>query len=101
MIQIKLLPSGYYHARGEGPCNWAQWPAYESLRAEHFFPQASAGFRRARCASPGQCGVRVMRPRPSQLARTLSPPTPWGSWAVAALLSLAGVAVIAAWWVAP
>lgn len=23
-IIIKRLPSGYYHIRGEGPCNWAQ-----------------------------------------------------------------------------
>ena len=23
-ITIEKLPSGYYHIRGEGPCNWAQ-----------------------------------------------------------------------------
>ena len=23
-IKIKRLPSGYYHLRGTGPCNWAQ-----------------------------------------------------------------------------
>jgi len=32
-IEIKKLPSGYYHIRGRGPCNWAQvekWPCSES-----------------------------------------------------------------------
>ena len=46
MITIKLLPTGVYHARGIGPCNWAQWPRLESLRDEHFFTEACQSFRR-------------------------------------------------------
>jgi hypothetical protein len=39
-IKVKKLPSGYYHIRGIGPCNWAQvqqWPCtlYE-LRMGNF-----------------------------------------------------------------
>ena len=39
-IQIKKLPSGYYHIRGHGLCNWAQvekWPCtIEELKLGNF-----------------------------------------------------------------
>ena len=39
-IKIKRLPSGYYHIRGEGVCNWAQverWPCtIEELEIGNF-----------------------------------------------------------------
>jgi len=44
-IHIKKLDTGYYHARGDGPCNWAQWPVGEPLSDEHFFPEAGEEFR--------------------------------------------------------
>jgi hypothetical protein len=49
-IQIKRLPSGHYHIRGRGPCNWTQppvWPADEQAIRDHAFPQASETFLRA------------------------------------------------------
>ena len=46
-IHIQTLPTGYYRAQGHGPCEWAQWPAGEPLREEHFFPEASRSFREA------------------------------------------------------
>jgi len=49
-ITITRLESGYYHVRGQGPCNWAQprvWPcSAEELRASAF-PEASESFLRA------------------------------------------------------
>lgn len=50
VVVLLLLETGYYHARGVGPCNWAQWPAGEPVRDEHFFPEASPGFRQALAA---------------------------------------------------
>jgi hypothetical protein len=47
MISIKRLTTGYWHARGNGPCEWAQWPVGERLTDDAFFPEASVGFRRA------------------------------------------------------
>jgi len=47
MIHVKQLESGYWHIRGEGPCNWAQppvWPCSEEVLRQHTFPQASMGF---------------------------------------------------------
>lgn len=44
-IVIHELPSGFLHARGGGPCEWAQWPRGEELRDEHFCAQASERFR--------------------------------------------------------
>ena len=44
-IEIKKLDSGYWHARGIGPCNWAQWIG--PLTDDAFFPEASDEFRRA------------------------------------------------------
>ena len=49
-VTLKRLPSGYWHIRSEGPCNWTQppsWPcAIEDVR-DHAFPQASDEFLRA------------------------------------------------------
>ena len=46
-ITVRKLSSGWWHIRGEGPCNWAQppcWPCTaETLRA-HAFPEASERF---------------------------------------------------------
>jgi len=44
VITIRLLDSGYWHARGIGPCSWAQWPVNS---APEFFPGAGDRFRRA------------------------------------------------------
>jgi len=46
-ITITQLPSGYWHIRGRGPCNWAQpphWPCSEEVLRAHAFPQASEEF---------------------------------------------------------
>lgn len=48
-ITIERVDSGYYHIRGEGPCNWWQgpnWPPLDDgeLRAG-FFPEAGEAFR--------------------------------------------------------
>ena len=46
-LTIKRLPSGYWHIRGSGPCNWAQPPFFPcdnlTLR-EHAFCQAGETF---------------------------------------------------------
>jgi len=47
VVEIRRLSSGYWHARGHGPCNWAQWPVGVPLTDEHFFPEASRAFRAA------------------------------------------------------
>jgi hypothetical protein len=47
---IRPLDSGYWHIRGEGPCNWAQpptWPCDPKVLDEHFFVQAGDRFRAA------------------------------------------------------
>jgi len=46
-IQVTKLKSGYYHIRGNGPCNWAQppfFPCSEGLLREHTFEEASESF---------------------------------------------------------
>jgi hypothetical protein len=46
-MTIKQLPSGYWHIRGEGPCEWSQpphWPCDEQTLREHAFPEASERF---------------------------------------------------------
>lgn len=48
-ITVQRLPSGYFHLRGQGPCNWAQppsWPCDEDTLREHAFPEASEDFIR-------------------------------------------------------
>jgi hypothetical protein len=49
-IQVRRLDSGYWHVRGQGPCNWSQppcWPCSEDVLRAHAFPQASEGFIQA------------------------------------------------------
>lgn len=49
-ITTKKLPSGYWHIRGEGPCNWAQppsWPCSEEVFREHAFLEAGEEFIRS------------------------------------------------------
>ena len=49
-VKCKQLPSGYWHIRGIGPCNWAQprvWPCSEEHLRSHAFPQASESFLQA------------------------------------------------------
>ena len=48
-IELKRLPSGYTHLRGNGPCNWAQvprWPCGERDLLDGAFPEASKEFLR-------------------------------------------------------
>lgn len=50
VVTVQKLSSGYYHLRGEGPCNWAQpptWPCSEDELEESFFGEAGEPFRRA------------------------------------------------------
>ena len=54
MITIRRLPSGYYHVRGNGPCEWAQpqaWPCSEAELWASAFPEASDAFIRAALAA--------------------------------------------------
>lgn len=49
-LRIKRLDSGYYHIRGQGPCNWAQpptWPCSEQVLLAHTFGEAGNEFRAA------------------------------------------------------
>lgn len=49
-VTVTRLPSGYYHVRGDGPCNWAQpptWPCSEETLRAHAFAQASDTFLQA------------------------------------------------------
>ena len=49
-ITTERLDSGFWHIRGEGPCNWAQppaWPCSEDVLRRYLFPQASEAFVRA------------------------------------------------------
>jgi len=49
-LEIKQLPSGYWHIRGVGPCNWTQppiWPCSEALIRRFAFPEASEQFLRS------------------------------------------------------
>lgn len=49
-IVATVLSSGYWHIRGEGPCNWAQvpiWPCGEDLLRANIHPEASEEFIRA------------------------------------------------------
>ena len=46
-ISIKRLESGYWHIRGNGPCNWTQppfWPCTSIEIRECAFPEASEEF---------------------------------------------------------
>ena len=47
-IEIRRLPSGYYHIRGEGPCNWSQPPVLtEGAIRTAAHPEASEEFLQA------------------------------------------------------
>ena len=49
-MTIKRLSSGFYHIRGNGPCEWTQppdWPCSEQVIRKHSFPQASESFIQA------------------------------------------------------
>lgn len=49
-ISVQQLESGWWHIRGEGPCNWAQppcWPATEEQIMAHAFAEAGEEFLRA------------------------------------------------------
>ena len=49
-IEAKRLASGYWHIRGEGPCNWAQppdWPCSEEVLRASAFNEASGDFIRS------------------------------------------------------
>ena len=53
-VDIRKLSTGYYHVRGDGPCNWAQlphWPADEQTIRAYAFPEASEEFIRAAVAA--------------------------------------------------
>lgn len=53
-LEVRQLPSGYWHIRGRGPLNWAQpptWPCDEETFRAHCFVQASEGFIRAALAT--------------------------------------------------
>lgn len=48
-LEVKQLSSGYWHIRGEGPCNFAQvaaWPCGADVLEASFFPEAGQEFRR-------------------------------------------------------
>jgi hypothetical protein len=48
-ITARRLPGGYWHVRGNGPCNWTQppqWPCDAGMLHDHAFPQASWEFLR-------------------------------------------------------
>ena len=45
-IRVKRLSTGYWHARGNGPCEWAQWSVTGALTEDAFFAQASDRFRK-------------------------------------------------------
>ena len=49
-LEIRRLDSGYWHIRGNGPCEWAQpptWPCDEATLRAHAFPESSETFIRA------------------------------------------------------
>lgn len=50
ITSVRRLSSGYWHIRGEGPCNWAQppeWPCDEATLRAHTFGEACEDFIRA------------------------------------------------------
>jgi hypothetical protein len=55
-ITVRQLESGWWHVRGEGPCNWAQppyWPCDEETLREHAFPEAAESFIQAALRATG------------------------------------------------
>lgn len=54
-ITTRRLESGYWHVRGQGPCNWSQpphWPCDEATLRKHAFPEASEEFISAALRGP-------------------------------------------------
>lgn len=50
LVEVRRLSSGYWHIRGNGPCEWAQvptWPCDETTLRAGAFPEASEVFIRA------------------------------------------------------
>ena len=48
-ITARQLPSGYWHVRGRGPCNYSQpphWPCDEQTLRANAHPEASDEFLR-------------------------------------------------------
>lgn len=46
-MRAKELGTGYWHIRGQGPCDWTQppyWPCSEEMIREHAFCQAGEMF---------------------------------------------------------
>lgn len=53
-MKIAQLPSGYWHIRGRGPCNWSQppcWPCDEAALRAHAHPEAGERFLRMAMAA--------------------------------------------------
>ena len=49
-ITVQRLPTGYWHVRSKGPCNWAQpynWPCTEKEFRASAFPEACEEFIQA------------------------------------------------------
>ena len=56
-ITAERLSTGWWHIRGQGPCNWAQpptWPCDEATLREHAFPEASESFIREVMGQAGE-----------------------------------------------
>jgi hypothetical protein len=57
LISTEELDTGYWHIRGEGPCNWAQppkWPCDEGTLRGHMFPEACEEFVRSAMTTLGE-----------------------------------------------
>jgi len=56
-LTVRRLPSGYWHVRGLGLCNWAQppvWPCDEETLRAHTFHEAAESFIRAALIQAGE-----------------------------------------------
>jgi hypothetical protein len=48
-LTVRQLSAGWWHIRGNGPCNWAQpptWPIHPDELEQHIFHEAGREFRR-------------------------------------------------------
>ena len=57
MITVTRLESGYFHVRGDGPCEWSQprsWPCSEEELRKAAFPEASDRFIREAAAKANE-----------------------------------------------
>lgn len=51
-LNVKQLPSGWWHIRGAGPCNYTQpptWPCSEEEIRKHAHPEAGDNFLETVC----------------------------------------------------